>query len=98
MRVGDRNSAGGEHDAAQPVNRGRQKADRRQGEGTETQSAAAQACPQECYRSGCRPAGEPVAKEAGESDGGLSERRFIELPAGRPLAPQHPAQFEYMGL
>src|SRR5688572_15944948 len=27
-----------------------------------------------------------------ESDRGPSERRFIELPAGRPLAPQHPAQ------
>jgi len=26
-----------------------------------------------------------------ESDRGPSERRFIELPAGRPLAPQHPA-------
>src|SRR5215831_17439144 len=28
-----------------------------------------------------------------ESDRGPSERLFIELPAGRPLAPQHPAQF-----
>jgi len=31
-----------------------------------------------------------------ESDRGPSERRFIELPAGRPLAPQHPAQFVAM--
>jgi hypothetical protein len=28
-----------------------------------------------------------------ESDRRPSERRFIELPAGRPLSPQHPAQF-----
>ena len=28
-----------------------------------------------------------------ESDRRPSERRFIELPAGRPLVPQHPAQF-----
>jgi hypothetical protein len=28
-----------------------------------------------------------------ESDRGPSERRFIELQAGRPLAPQYPAQF-----
>ena len=28
-----------------------------------------------------------------ESDRGPSERRVIELPAGRPFAPQHPAQF-----
>src|SRR5262249_45148342 len=28
-----------------------------------------------------------------ESDRGPSERLFIELPAGRPLAPQHAAEF-----
>jgi hypothetical protein len=71
------------------LHRGREKADRRQGEETETPGAAAQACPQQCYRSGCRPAGELGAKEAEEMRRCLTLVRSAAIYRGR-----HPRRYE----